>query len=128
MGTHQPIIADGHVQTGPGLPLRADLIMPDDDGNVIVAKGLALATDTGSLATGTYYVPCTTAETYGANTGTAVGILMNDLNATENTQPLVAPATHAAALDRFCYVIGEGYGTVTDAMWTAMSSIQRRSR
>lgn len=125
-GKPNPVIPDGHVQYGPSLPFRGDLIPYDDNGERLIDPGMVVSTDTGSLTTGSYYVPCTTAETYGTDTNTAVGILDAWYNATENSQPVVKVLTHGAVLARYCYVIGEGYNTVTDTMWGHLSQIQRR--
>ena len=125
-GKPNPIIPDGHVRYGPSLPFRGDAIPYDSNGERLIDPGMVVSTDTGNLHTGTYYVPCTTAETYGTDTNTALGILASWHNATEDSQPLVQVVTHGAALARYCYVVGSAYNSVTNAMWTSMTGIERR--
>jgi hypothetical protein len=72
-----------------------------------------------------YYVPYSSAATYGTGSDTAVGILAEPHDATLTDWP-VAPVNFAQAYEKRCYVPGGKIGDIATAIKTDLSKIEWR--
>ncbi len=101
---------------GKSLPIAQSYFSPDSYGNRYIYPGLIVCEDPSTYM----YVPANESGSYGAYSfyTYASGILYTMYDTTFETQ-IVAPATRASAVEKFCYVLGGTLGVVPDDVKSA---------
>jgi hypothetical protein len=95
---------------GKSLPMPQSYFAPDSYGNRFIYPGLIVCEDPVNEV----YVPANESGSYGVYSyfTYAAGVLYTLYDTSFETQ-IVAPATRAAVVEQFCYVLGGTLGTVS---------------
>lgn len=109
-----------HVQTLVDAPLDRNYFTDDSAQQRYVRPGLIVARETNSLK----YVPYNASALYGVGSDTAVGILGEFRDATQE-DPVIDPAYHAKVIEAHCYVWGSVLGTaIPSAVKTSLNMVE----
>ncbi len=114
------VLADSlHVQRLKSNHLDRSYYTDDAANQRYVRPGLIVAQETTTKK----YVPYNASALYGTGSDTAVGVMVEFQDAT-NEDPAVDPVFHAKIIEAHCYVWGGALGTVPAGVKTALNMIE----